>query len=113
MLVAAVVPILGVGALAISDTREMLKGNAQELAQERVRQLSFRSEALLADSGRAVTSLARVYKFFQLPLTEQQTLIHNLLVDRHEVSVITVFDARKQRVPMLQAFDIPAAELAE
>lgn len=113
MLVASVVPILGVGAISISDTRETLKGNAQELAQERVRQLALRAEGLVADSGRAVGSLARVYKFFQLPLQEQQTLIHNLLVDRREVSVITVFDARGQRIPKLQAFDIPPAEVAE
>jgi HD-GYP domain-containing protein (c-di-GMP phosphodiesterase class II) len=113
MLVAAVVPILGIGALSISDTRELLKGNAQELAQERVHQLSLRAEGMLADSGRAVGSLARVYKFFQLPLAEQQTLIHNLLVDRREVSVITVFDAHRQRVPKLQAFDVPAAAVAE
>ena len=113
MLVASVVPILGVGALSVSDMREKLKSNAQELAQERVRQLALRAEGLLADSGRAVGSLARVYKFFQLPLEEQQTLIHNLLVDRREVSVITVFDAHGQRVPRLQAFDIPADEVAE
>ena len=76
MLVAAVVPILGIGALSVSDMRETLKGNAQELAQERVRQLSLRAEGLLADTGRAVGSLARVYKFFQLPQDESVRLTH-------------------------------------
>src|SRR3954464_6755119 len=113
MLVASAVPILGVGALSISDTRETLRGNAQELAQERVRQLALRSEGLLADSGRAVGSLARVYKFFLLPLEEQQTLIRNLLIDRREVSVLSVFDAHGKRVPKLQAFDATPQEVAE
>ncbi|HVE87083.1 MAG TPA: phosphodiesterase, partial [Myxococcales bacterium] len=112
MLVASIVPTLMVGALSVSDTREMLIRNAQELAQERVRQLSLRSEGQLSDSGRAVTGLARVYNLFHLPLKEQQKQIQNLLVDRREVSVLTAFDAQGKRIPGLQAFDIPPSEVA-
>ena len=112
MLVASIVPILGMGALSISDTREMLKRNAQELAQERVRQLSLRAEGLLENSARVVGSLARVYNFFDLPLKDQQLQIQNMLVDQHEVSVLTVFDGGGKRIPKLQAFDVSAAEVA-
>jgi HD-GYP domain-containing protein (c-di-GMP phosphodiesterase class II) len=113
MLVASVIPILGVGAQSISRMRQLLRGNAQELAQERVRQLALRTEGLLADSGRAVGSLARVYKFFQLPLDEQQTLIRNLLIDRKEIFILSVFDARGKRIPNLQAIsDVTPEEVA-
>ena len=61
----------------------------------------------------AVGSLARVYKFFQLSLDEQQTLIRNLLIDRKEISILSVFDAQGKRIPKLQAIsDVTPEEVA-
>jgi putative nucleotidyltransferase with HDIG domain len=112
MLVASIVPTLMVGWLSVSDTREMLIRDAQELAQERVKQLSLRAEGLIGDPSRAVATLARVANFFQLPLEEQKAHLRNILVDRREVAVLTVFDREGRRIPGLQAFDIPPSEVA-
>ncbi len=44
MLVASLVPTVMVGLLSVSDTRELLMRDAQELAQERVKQLKLKAE---------------------------------------------------------------------
>ena len=43
MLVAAVIPSAVVGWLSVADTRELLVRDAQELAQERVKQLPLKT----------------------------------------------------------------------
>ena len=52
-----------VGLLVLSDTRELLTRDAQELAAERVRQVSLKATQALEAPVRAVTSLARVPGF--------------------------------------------------
>ncbi len=54
MLVASIVPTVMVGWLSVSDTRELLVRDAQELAQERVKQLRLKTEGFLAEPTRAV-----------------------------------------------------------
>lgn len=112
MLVVSIVPTLMVGALSVSDTREMLVRDAQELAQERVKQLALRAESLIGDPTHSVTTLARVAQFFDLSLEGQRAQLRNVLVDRREVAAITVFDQHGRRIPGLQAFDIPPSEVA-
>ncbi len=116
MLVAAVIPTAVVGWLSVANTRELLVRDAQELAQERVKQLRLKTRALLDEPTRAAVGLARVPGFFELPLAEQQTHLGALLTQRREITAVTVFDAKGQRVPKLQAFalrDVPPTELAE
>jgi putative nucleotidyltransferase with HDIG domain len=105
-----------VGLLVLSDTRELLTRDAQELSAERVRQVSLKATATLDAPVRAVTSLARVPGFLALPLAEQRAHLSAVLTERRDVMAVTVFGARGDRVPGLQAFsvkDVPPTEVAE
>ncbi|WNZ64155.1 hypothetical protein QEG98_11040 [Myxococcus sp. MxC21-1] len=115
MLVVGVVPTLMVGWLSVSHTRELLVRDAQELAQERVKQLRLKAEIFLGEPTDAVLGLARVPGFFGLPLEAQQTHLASVLNQRRDVLALTVFDANRQRLPGLQAFskhDVPPTALA-
>ncbi|QDE81822.1 HD domain-containing phosphohydrolase [Myxococcus xanthus] len=115
MLVVGVVPTLMVGWLSVSHTRELLVRDAQELAQERVKQLRLKAEIFLGEPTDAVLGLARVPGFFGLPLEAQQTHLASVLNQRRDVLALTVFDADRQRLPGLQAFskhDVPPTALA-
>ena len=59
-----------VGLLVLSDTRELLTRDAQELSAERVRQVSLKATQALEAPVRSVTSLARVPGFLGLSLPE-------------------------------------------
>jgi putative nucleotidyltransferase with HDIG domain len=105
-----------VGLLVLSDTRELLTRDAQELSAERVRQLSMRTTAALEAPLRTVTALARVPGFLSLPLAEQRAHLASVLTERRDVTALTVFSARGERIPGLQAFavkDLPPTEVAE
>jgi HD-GYP domain-containing protein (c-di-GMP phosphodiesterase class II) len=116
MLVAGVVPTALVGWLSVRDTRELLIRDAQELAQERVKQLRLKTRAVLDEPARAAVGLARVPGYFTLPRPEQQTYLGSVLTQRREITAVTLFDAAGERLPGLQAFalrDLPPTELAE
>jgi len=116
MLVASLVPTVMVGLLSVSDTRELLVRDAQELAQERVKQLKLKSEGFLAEPTRVVMGLAGVPNFFTLPLQQQQTYLRAVLNQRRDVQAITLFGPDGVRLPGLQAFavsDVPPTALAE
>jgi len=116
MLVASIVPTAMVGWLSAHDTREILVRDAQELTQARVEQLRLKSERYLEEPTRAVMGLARVPGFFALPLSEQRTHVASVLNQSREVLAVTVFDARGERLPGLQAFavnDLPPSAVAE
>lgn len=116
MLVASAIPTALVAWLSVSETRELLVRDAQELAQERVRQLRLKTQILLDEPTRAAVALARIRDFFSLPLPEQQTHLGSILTQRREITAITLFDPKGERLPNLQAFalrDIPPSELAE
>lgn len=116
MLVASIVPTVMVGWLSVHDTRELLVRDSQELTQERVEQLRLKSERYLEEPTRAVMGLARVPGFFALPLSEQRTHVASVLNQSREVLALTVFDARGERLPGLQAFavnDVPPSAVAE
>jgi HD-GYP domain-containing protein (c-di-GMP phosphodiesterase class II) len=116
MAVASIIPTTMVGLFAVSDTRELLIRNAQELADERVQQLELKADRVLEEPTRAVVGLARIPNFFGLPLREQRGYLGAILNQRREVTAITVFDANGQRIPGLQAFavkDVPPTEMAE
>jgi putative nucleotidyltransferase with HDIG domain len=105
-----------VGLLVLSDTRELLTRDAQELSAERVRQVSMRTTAALEAPLRTVTALARVPGFLSLPLVEQRAHLGSVLTERRDVTALTVFSARGERIPGLQAFavkDVPPTEVAE
>ncbi|MFP2963504.1 HD domain-containing phosphohydrolase [Myxococcus sp. 1LA] len=115
MLVVGVVPTLMVGWLSVSHTRELLVRDAQELAQERVKQLRLKAEIFLGEPTDAVLGLARVPGFFGLPLEAQQAHLASVLNQRRDVLALTVFDAERKRLPGLQAFskhDVPPTALA-
>lgn len=115
MLVVSIVPTLMVGWLSVSHTRELLVRDAQELAQERVKQLRLKAEIFLGEPTEAVMGLARVPNFFGLPLQAQQTHLASVLSQRREVLAITVFGPDGKRLPGLQAFsrhDVPPTALA-
>ncbi len=115
MLVASVVPTVMVGGISVVDTRELLIRNAQELAQERVEQVSLKALRLLEEPSRAALNLARVPGFFQLRLDEQQTHIAAVL-NQPEVLAVTVFSPEPARLPGLRAIaikDIPPSEVAD
>jgi len=115
MLVVSIIPTVMVGWLSVSDTRELLVGDAQELAQERVKQLRMRAEASLEEPLRAVLSLARVPRFLALPAVEQRTHIAAVLNQHREITAITYFGLERTRLPGLQAFatkDMPPTEVA-
>jgi putative nucleotidyltransferase with HDIG domain len=116
MLVVGVVSTATVGLLVLSDTRELLTRDAQELSGERVKQLRLKTERALEEPVRAVVALARAPSFFSLPLAEQRALLTSILTQRRDVTAITVFDAHRSRLPGLQAFafsDVPPTEVAE
>jgi HD-GYP domain-containing protein (c-di-GMP phosphodiesterase class II) len=116
MLVVSAVPTAMVGWLSVADTREMLIGDAQELAQERVTQLRIKAEAILDGPLRAAMSLARIPGFFGLPMLEQRAQIASILNQEREVIAITVFGPDRTRIEGLQAFavkDMPPTEVAE
>jgi putative nucleotidyltransferase with HDIG domain len=105
-----------VGLLVLSDTRELLTRDAQELSAERVRQVSMRTTAALEAPLRTVTALARVPGFLSLSLVEQRAHLGSVLTERRDVTALTVFSARGERIPGLQAFavkDVPPTEVAE
>jgi putative nucleotidyltransferase with HDIG domain len=105
-----------VGLLVLSDTRELLTRDAQELSAERVRQVSMRTTAALEAPLRTVTALARVPGFLSLPQAEQRAHLASVLTERRDVTALTVFSARGERIPGLQAFavkDVPPTEVAE
>jgi putative nucleotidyltransferase with HDIG domain len=105
-----------VGLLVLSDTRELLTRDAQELSAERVRQLSMRTTAALEAPLRTVTALARVPGFLSLPLAEQRAHLASVLTERRDVTALTVFSAHGERISGLQAFavkDVPPTEVAE
>jgi putative nucleotidyltransferase with HDIG domain len=116
MLVVGVVSTATVGLLVLSDTRELLTRDAQELSGERVKQLRLKTERALEEPVRAVVALARTPGFFSLPLAEQRALVTSVLTQRRDVTAITVFDAHAVRISGLQAFafnDVPPTEVAE
>ena len=105
-----------VGLLVLSDTRELLTRDAQELSAERVRQVSLKATQALEAPVRSVTSLARVPGFLGLSLPEQRAHLATLLTERRDVTALTVFSSRGERLPGLQAFavkDVPPTEVAE
>ena len=105
-----------VGLLVLSDTRELLTRDAQELAAERVAQVSLKATAALDAPVRAATGLARVPGFFSLPQAEQRAHLAAVLTERRDLTAVTVFSARGERFPGLQAFavkDLPPTEVAE
>ncbi|NTX08143.1 HD domain-containing protein [Myxococcus sp. CA051A] len=115
MLVVSIVPTLMVGWLSVTHTRELLVRDAQELAQERVKQLRLKAEIFLGEPTEAVMGLARVPDFFGLPLEAQQTHLASVLSQRREVLALTVFGPDGKRLPGLQAFsrhDVPPTALA-
>ncbi|MBJ6764801.1 HD domain-containing protein [Myxococcaceae bacterium JPH2] len=117
MSVAAIVPTMMVGYLSVTDTRELLVRDAQELAQERVKQLRLKAENFLDEPAQLVMGLARVPGgFFELPRDAQRSHIASVLTQRAEVLAITAFGADKQRLPGLQAFavhDVSPSAVAE
>lgn len=116
MLVVGVVSTATVGLLVLSDTRELLTRDAQELSGERVKQLRLKTERVLEEPLRAVLALVRTPGFFSLPLFEQRSLVTSVLTQRRDVTAVTVFDAHGNRIPGLQAFafnDVPPTEVAE
>ncbi|MFL5321404.1 MAG: HD domain-containing phosphohydrolase [Myxococcaceae bacterium] len=116
MLVASVVPTVMVGWLSISDTRELLVRDAQELSQERVQQLRLKTEVILDEPTRAAEGLARIPGFFQLSQAEQRSHIAAILNQRRELTALTVFDTNGERIPGLQGFavkDVPPTEVVE
>lgn len=116
MVVASAIPTALVAWMSVNDTRELLVRDAQELAQERVKQLQLKTRTLLDEPTRAAVGLTRIPSFFALPQTEKQTHLASVLTQRRELTAITLFDRSGQRLPRLQAFalrDIPPTELAE
>ncbi len=116
MLVAGVVPTALVGWLSARETREILVRDAQELAQERVKQLRMKARAVLDEPARAAVGLARVPGYFRLPRSEQQTYLGSVLTQRRDLTAVTLFAPDGTRLPGLQAFalrDLPPTELAE
>ena len=116
MLVASVVPTVMVGLLAVSEMREMLIRDAQELSVERVKVVRVKAEAVLEEPTRAALGLARIPGFFSLGLGEQRSHLAAVLNQRRDITALTVFDARGERLPGLQAFavkDVPPTEVAE
>jgi HD-GYP domain-containing protein (c-di-GMP phosphodiesterase class II) len=103
MLIAGVVPIAMLGALSRSHTRELLMRSAQELAQERVKQVALKAQNTLNEPANAALSLRRIPAFFQLPLPEKQAHLAFALNQRREISVVTLFDLGGNRLPGLQA----------
>ena len=102
MLVVGVVSTATVGLLVLSDTRELLTRDAQELSGERVKQLRLKTERALEEPVRVVVTLARTPGFFALPLVEQRALVTSVLTQRRDVSAITIFDAHGVRIPGTQ-----------
>src|SRR5262249_6435327 len=90
MIVVSVVPTTMVGWLYVSDTRELLTGDAQELAQERVKQLRMKTEAVVDDPVRGAMGVARVPQFFSLPITEQRAHIAAILNQQRDLTALTV-----------------------
>jgi putative nucleotidyltransferase with HDIG domain len=81
-----------------------------------VRQVSMRTTAALEAPLRTVTALARVPGFLSLSLVEQRAHLGSVLTERRDVTALTVFSARGERIPGLQAFavkDVPPTEVAE
>ncbi|RKI50928.1 phosphodiesterase, partial [Corallococcus sp. AB049A] len=107
MLVVSIIPTLMVGWLSVSHTRELLIRDAQELAQERVKQLRLKAESFLEDPTERVVGLSSVPGgFFTLPREAQRLHIAAVLNQRPEVLALTVFGADRQRLPGLQAFAV-------
>jgi HD-GYP domain-containing protein (c-di-GMP phosphodiesterase class II) len=104
MLVVSIVPTLMVGWLSVSHTRELLVRDAQELAQERVKQLRLKAQVFLGEPTDAVLGLAAVPGFFTLPLEEQQRHLSLVLTQRRDVLALTVFGGDGKRLQGLQAF---------
>ncbi|MGZ6130382.1 MAG: HD domain-containing phosphohydrolase [Myxococcaceae bacterium] len=116
MLAVALVSTGLVGLLVLSDTRELLTRDAQELAAERVSQVSLKATAALDAPVRATTALSRVPGFLSLPSPEQRAHLAAVLTERRDLTALTVFSARGERLPGLQAFavkDLPPTEVAE
>ncbi|RKG63046.1 HD domain-containing protein [Corallococcus sp. CA054B] len=107
MLVVSIIPTLMVGWLSVSHTRELLIRDAQELAQERVKQLRLKAESFLEDPTERVVGLSSVPGgFFTLPRDTQRLHIAAVLNQRPELLALTVFGADRQRLPGLQAFAV-------
>jgi HD-GYP domain-containing protein (c-di-GMP phosphodiesterase class II) len=115
MLVASIIPTVMVGWLSVSHTRELLVRDAQELAQERVKQLRLKLEDVLSGPVQSVVGLTSTPFFAKSPV-EQQALIASVLTQRRDVLAITVFSAQKERLPGLQAFavhELPPSAVSE
>jgi len=115
MLVASIIPTVMVGWLSVSHTRELLVRDAQELAQERVKQLRLKLGELLSEPTQPVLALTNTAFFSRTPV-EQRALLASVLIQRREVLAITVFSPQRERLPGLQAFavnDIPPTAVAE
>ena len=115
MIVVSVVPTAIVGWWSVSDTRELLIGDAQELAQERVKQLRMKTQVIVDEPLRGAMGLARVPHFFSLPLSDQRAQIAAILNQQRDLTAITLFGPDRARLPGLQAFavkDIPPTEVA-
>ena len=115
MLVASIIPTVMVGWVSVSHTRELLVRDAQELAQERVKQLRLKLGELVSEPTQPVLALAGSAFFSQTP-EQQRALLGSVLIQRREVLAITIFSAKKERLPGLQAFavnDLPPTAVAE
>jgi HD-GYP domain-containing protein (c-di-GMP phosphodiesterase class II) len=112
MLVASIIPTVMVGVLSVSHTRELLVRDAQELAQERVKQLRLKVEDFLSGPTRSVLGLASAAFFSQQP-EQQRSLLTSVLNQHREVLAITAFGPDMKRLPGLQATDTLPSAVAE
>ena len=70
MLVASIIPTVMVGWVSVSHTRELLVRDAQELAQEHVKQLRLKLGELLSEPTQPVLALANTAFFSRTPSSD-------------------------------------------
>jgi len=90
VLVASLIPTLIVGWLSVADTSQLLTQDAEELAKERVKQIRMRVDRILEEPVRALTRVAQLPGFFELPPGEQRAQLYALLRLQPGITTVSV-----------------------
>ena len=112
ILVASFVPTLMVAWLTVSDTRNVLRLDAEEVAKQHVSELRMKAETLLAEPARAIGRLSQFEEFWELSSAQRLAYLAAVVRLHSELTAVTVFSPQGSPLPGLQVLADAKAKMA-
>lgn len=102
ILVASFVPTLMVAWLTVSDSRNVLRQDAEEVAKQQVSELRIKAESLLAEPARAIGRLAQFGGFWELSPEQRLAYLAAAVRQHTDLTAVTVLSPQGSPLPGLQ-----------